>query len=132
MHQSLTILRRGRIRSWTSSISMLAAWHEAMVKFGRDVGSMPVRGQIGNGGDKLDSAAFLSRAPRDHGIGDGGMARQALQVRSTCRWSRPFSAVPDARRCARSWQGGSVACLGTARRMIPRSSRHRRHRDRST
>lgn len=43
------------------------AWHEAMVKFGHDVGFEQVRGQIGKGGDKLIPHFLSEGAQRNHG-----------------------------------------------------------------
>ena len=43
------------------------AWHEAMVKFGHNVGFEQVRGQIGKGGDKLIPVFLSAAEQRDHG-----------------------------------------------------------------
>src|SRR5258708_3051377 len=43
------------------------AWHEAMVKFGHNVGFERVRGQIGKGGDKLIPVFLSATEQRDHG-----------------------------------------------------------------
>ena len=70
------------------------AWHEAMVKFGHDVGFEQVRGQIGKGGDKLIPHFLSEDAQRDHG-------REMEEWRGHRFKSeylplvRPFSAVPD-------------------------------------
>ncbi|WP_354131913.1 HAD family hydrolase [Bradyrhizobium sp. RT4b] len=70
------------------------AWHDAMVKFGHDVGFEQVRGQIGKGGDKLIPHFLSEDAQRDHG-------REMEEWRGNRFKSeylplvRPFSAVPD-------------------------------------
>ena len=70
------------------------AWHEAMVKFGHDVGFEQVRGQIGKGGDKLIPHFLSEDAQRDHG-------KEMEEWRGHRFKSeylplvRPFSAVPD-------------------------------------
>jgi hypothetical protein len=70
------------------------AWHEAMVRFGHDVGFEQVRGQIGKGGDKLIPHFLSEDAQRDHG-------REMEEWRGKRFKSeylplvRPFSAVPD-------------------------------------
>ena len=71
------------------------AWHEAMVKFGHDVGFEQVRGQIGKGGDKLIPHFLSEDAQRDHG-------KEMEEWRGKRFKSeylplvRPFSAVPAA------------------------------------
>jgi len=70
------------------------AWHEALVRFGHDVGFEQVRGQIGKGGDKLIPHFLSEDAQRDHG-------REMEEWRGNRFKSeylslvRPFSAVPD-------------------------------------
>ena len=70
------------------------AWHEAMVKFGHNVGFEQVRGQIGKGGDKLMPHFLSADAQRDHG-------KEMEEWRGNRFKSeylplvRPFSAVPD-------------------------------------
>jgi phosphoglycolate phosphatase-like HAD superfamily hydrolase len=70
------------------------AWHEAMVKFGHDVGFEQARGQIGKGGDKLIPHFLSEDAQRDHG-------KEMEEWRGNRFKSeylplvRPFSAVPD-------------------------------------
>jgi HAD superfamily hydrolase (TIGR01549 family) len=70
------------------------AWHEALVKFGHDVGFQQVRGQIGKGGDKLIPHFLSEDAQRDHG-------KEMEEWRGNRFKSeylplvRPFSAVPD-------------------------------------
>jgi HAD superfamily hydrolase (TIGR01549 family) len=70
------------------------AWHEAMVKFGHDVGFEQARGQIGKGGDKLIPHFLSEDAQRDHGKemeewrGNRFKSKYLPLV-------RPFSAVPD-------------------------------------
>jgi len=70
------------------------AWHEAMVKFGHEVGFEQVRGQIGKGGDKLIPHFLSEDAQRDHG-------KEMEEWRGNRFKSeylplvRPFSAVPD-------------------------------------
>ena len=70
------------------------AWHEAMVKFGHDVGFEQVKGQIGKGGDKLIPIFLSAAEQRDHGAemeewrGNRFKSEYLPLV-------RPFSAVPD-------------------------------------
>lgn len=70
------------------------AWHEALVKFGHDVGFEKARSQIGKGGDKL-IPFFLSKADQaDHGeeLEDW---REKRFKEKYLQLVRPFSAVPD-------------------------------------
>src|ERR1700736_1982260 len=70
------------------------AWHEAMVKFGHDVGFEQAQGQIGKGGDKLIPHFLTADEQRDHG-------KEVEEWRGKhCKAEylplvRPFSAVPD-------------------------------------
>jgi HAD superfamily hydrolase (TIGR01509 family) len=70
------------------------AWHEALVRFGHDVGFQQARGQIGKGGDKLIPHFLSEDAQRDHG-------KEMEEWRGNRFKSeylplvRPFSAVPD-------------------------------------
>jgi phosphoglycolate phosphatase-like HAD superfamily hydrolase len=70
------------------------AWHEAMVKFGHDVGFEEARGQIGKGGDKLIPHFLSKDAQRDHG--KEMEEWRGKQFKSEyLPLVRPFSAVPD-------------------------------------
>ncbi|MCK1337427.1 HAD family hydrolase [Bradyrhizobium sp. 38] len=90
------------------------AWHEAMVKFGHDVGFEQARGQIGKGGDKLIPHFLSEDAQRDHG-------KEMEEWRSNRFRSeylplvRPFSAVPDLLRRVRG-VGIRIAVASSAKK----------------
>lgn len=69
------------------------AWHEAMKKFGHDVGFEQVRSQIGKGGDKLIPAFLSADEQRDHGkeMEDWRGARFKTKYH---RWSAPSPRSP--------------------------------------
>lgn len=70
------------------------AWHEAMVKFGHNVGFEQVRTQIGKGGDKLIPMFLSAEEQRKHGeeLEDWRGKRFKSEYLPLLR---PFSAVPD-------------------------------------
>ena len=83
------------------------AWHEALGRFGHDVGFEQVRGQIGKGGDKLIPHFLTHNAQRDHG--------KELEEWRGKRFKteylplvRPFSAVPDLLRRVKESTGVTV------------------------
>src|SRR6195952_2616804 len=90
------------------------AWHEAMVKFGHDVGFEQARGQIGKGGDKLIPHFLSEDAERDHG-------KEMEEWRGRRFKSeymplvRPFSAVPDLLRRVRD-AGLRIAVASSAKK----------------
>lgn len=89
------------------------AWHEAMVKFGHDVGFDQVRSQIGKGGDKLIPFFLSAEEQRQHG-------KELEEWRGKRFRSeylplvRPFSAVPDLLRRVRE-AGLHVAVASSAK-----------------
>lgn len=90
------------------------AWHEAMVKFGHDVGFEQARSQIGKGGDKLIPHFLSAEAQQDHG-------RELKEWRGKRFKSaylplvRPFSAVPDLLRRVRD-AGLRIAVASSAKK----------------
>jgi HAD superfamily hydrolase (TIGR01509 family) len=70
------------------------AWHEALVKFGHDVGFEQARGQIGKGGDKLIPHFLSEDAQRDHGKEMEEWRGNRFKT-EYLPLVRPFSAVPD-------------------------------------
>jgi phosphoglycolate phosphatase-like HAD superfamily hydrolase len=90
------------------------AWHEAMAKFGHDVGFEQARGQIGKGGDKLIPHFLSEDAQRDHG-------KEMEEWRGNRFRSeylplvRPFSAVPDLLRRVRN-AGARIAVASSAKK----------------
>jgi phosphoglycolate phosphatase-like HAD superfamily hydrolase len=90
------------------------AWHEAMVKFGHDVGFEQARGQIGKGGDKLIPHFLSEDAQRDHG-------KEMEEWRGKRFKSeylplvRPFSAVPDLLRRVKD-NGVRIAVASSAKK----------------
>ncbi|MCK1294541.1 MULTISPECIES: HAD family hydrolase [unclassified Bradyrhizobium] len=90
------------------------AWHEAMVKFGHDVGFEQARGQIGKGGDKLIPHFLSEDAQRDHG-------KEMEEWRGNRFRSeylplvRPFSGVPDLLRRVRN-AGARIAVASSAKK----------------
>jgi phosphoglycolate phosphatase-like HAD superfamily hydrolase len=90
------------------------AWHEAMAKFGHDVGFEQARGQIGKGGDKLIPHFLSKDAQRDHGKemeewrGNRFRSKYLPLV-------RPFSAVPDLLRRVRN-AGARIAVASSAKK----------------
>jgi HAD superfamily hydrolase (TIGR01549 family) len=90
------------------------AWHEAMVKFGHNVGFEQARSQIGKGGDKLIPHFLSADAQRDHG--------KELEEWRGKRFKseylplvRPFSAVPDLLRRVRD-AGLRIAVASSAKK----------------
>jgi HAD superfamily hydrolase (TIGR01509 family) len=90
------------------------AWHEAMAKFGHDVGFEQARGQIGKGGDKLIPHFLSEDAQRDHG-------KEMEEWRGNRFRSeylplvRPFSAVPDLLRRVRN-AGARITVASSAKK----------------
>ena len=90
------------------------AWHEAMKKFGHDVGFEQVRSQIGKGGDKLIPAFLSADEQRDHGK-EMEEWRGARFKAKYLPLVRPFSAVPDLLRRVRD-AGIGVAVASSAKK----------------
>jgi phosphoglycolate phosphatase-like HAD superfamily hydrolase len=68
-----------------------STWQEAMQKFDHDVSFEQVRGQIGQGGDKLIPVFLSSDEQRDHGKEWRGSRFKTEYLPLV----RPFSAVPE-------------------------------------
>lgn len=90
------------------------AWHEAMAKFGHEVGFKQARSQIGKGGDKLIPHFLSAEAQQDHG--------KELEEWRGKRFKsaylplvRPFSAVPDLLRRVRN-AGLRIAVASSAKK----------------
>jgi HAD superfamily hydrolase (TIGR01549 family) len=71
-----------------------SAWHEAFLKFGRDVSFEQARSQIGKGGDKL-VPEFLSEAQQNEHGEELKEWRGKLFKSKYLPLARPFSAVPE-------------------------------------
>src|ERR1700760_1119953 len=90
------------------------AWHEALVRFGHDVGFEQARGQIGKGGDKLVPYFLSEDAQRDPGKEMEEWRGKRFKT-EYLPLVRPFSAVPDLLRRVR--QGGlRIAVASSAKK----------------
>lgn len=90
------------------------AWQEALLHFGHDVSFEKVRGQIGEGGDKLIPVFLSVDEQRDHGKGLEEWRGKRFKS-EYLPLVRPFSAVPDLLRRVRE-AGVRIAVASSAKK----------------
>jgi HAD superfamily hydrolase (TIGR01509 family) len=87
------------------------AWHEALVRFGKEVPYEQIRSQMGKGGDQL-LPVFLNEEELERFGDDLAEYRTGLYQRQYLAWAKPFPAARDL--LARLKQGGTLVGLASS------------------